>query len=147
DQLKVQKITLDQARAAMIAAEENYKIQLSQSESEIAACEITLTLAEIDLKKYLEADYVQNLKEVEGQIKLAKADVQIQDEPTARPRSRSSSRSRTSTRTSRSRSASASSPRRRTAWWSTSSASRAASAPAASNRSSPRASRSRRARS
>ncbi|MFO0807256.1 MAG: hypothetical protein U0746_01395 [Gemmataceae bacterium] len=83
DALKAQKIVLDQARAAMIAAEESYKIVTSQNESDIAQAEIAITLAELDLKKYLEGEYIQNLKDIEGRLKVADADLKIQQERTA----------------------------------------------------------------
>ena len=45
DALKVEKIALDQAKAAWIAAEENYKIQASQNESDIKTAEVILAIA------------------------------------------------------------------------------------------------------
>jgi HlyD family secretion protein len=83
DQLKVEKITLDQARAAWIAAEETYKIQRSQNESDIATAEVVIELAIIDLRKYLEGDYQQDLKMKEGDIKNARSDLDIQRERVA----------------------------------------------------------------
>jgi HlyD family secretion protein len=80
DAVKAEKIVLDQARAAWIAAEENYKICRSQNESAIAAAEIAVILDELDLKKYLEGDYQQALKDVEGRMKLARSDLEIQQE-------------------------------------------------------------------
>ncbi len=83
DNLKAQKIVLDQARAAMIAAEEAYKIQESASESEIATAEIAIVLADLNLKKYLDGEYIQSLKDIEGRLKVADADLKIQQERAA----------------------------------------------------------------
>jgi hypothetical protein len=52
DQLKTQKITLDQARAAWVSAEENHKIVVSQNESDLKTAEINVMLADLNLQKY-----------------------------------------------------------------------------------------------
>lgn len=52
EQLKQQKILLDQARAAWVSAEENYKIVVSQNESDVKTAEIGIELADLDLQKY-----------------------------------------------------------------------------------------------
>ena len=78
DQLKTQKNTLSTAEATKIKAEEDYNITISQNESDIKTAEITLELARIDLQKYLEGDYPQSLKDVEGKIKVAESDVEQQ---------------------------------------------------------------------
>src|SRR5438105_2262527 len=48
DQLKVQKINLDTARANKIQSEENYKITVSQADSAIATAKVNLEIAKID---------------------------------------------------------------------------------------------------
>jgi multidrug resistance efflux pump len=78
EQLKAQKITLDQAEANKVKAEEDYKIQVSQNESDIKTAETTLQLAIIDLEKYQKGDFPQALKDVEGRIKVAESDVEQQ---------------------------------------------------------------------
>jgi multidrug resistance efflux pump len=78
EQLKTQKITLDSAEADKVKAEEDFKIQKSQNESDIKTAEVNLELAEIDLKKYKEGDYPQQLKIFEGNIKQAESDVEQQ---------------------------------------------------------------------
>jgi multidrug efflux pump subunit AcrA (membrane-fusion protein) len=77
EQLKTQKIALDQARAAWISADENCKIVESQNESDIKTAEITLELAEIDLRKYLEGDYEQSKKDVDGRRLVADSDLEM----------------------------------------------------------------------
>jgi multidrug resistance efflux pump len=78
EQMKAQKITLDQAESGRIKAEEDYKIQVSQNESDIKTAETILQLAIIDLDKYLKGDFPQALKDVEGRIKVAESDVEQQ---------------------------------------------------------------------
>jgi multidrug efflux pump subunit AcrA (membrane-fusion protein) len=80
DQLKTQRIAVDTAQDNMVQSEENYKITVSQCESEMASAKIAVELAEIDLKKYLEGDYLQLKREIEGKIKLAQSDVEQQAE-------------------------------------------------------------------
>jgi len=80
DMLKTQKIALDTARDNMIQAEENYKIVASQCESEIATARVAVELAEIDLKKYLKGDYLQEKKRIDGTIKLAQSNYEQQNE-------------------------------------------------------------------
>src|SRR5439155_15673473 len=53
-------------------------ITLSQNETTIKTAEVALQLAKIDLEKYQKGDYPQNLKDVEGKIKIAEADVEQQ---------------------------------------------------------------------
>jgi multidrug resistance efflux pump len=83
EQLKSQKITMDKAEADKIKAEEDYKIQVSQNESDIKSAETVLQLARIDLQKYLEGDFPQALKDVEGKIKVAESDVEQQRDRSA----------------------------------------------------------------
>jgi multidrug resistance efflux pump len=78
EQLKAQKITLDQAESNKIQAEEAYKIQLSQNESDLQTKRTTLELAQIDLEKYEKGDFPQSLKDVEGRIKIAESDLEQQ---------------------------------------------------------------------
>ncbi|HEV2950011.1 MAG TPA: hypothetical protein VGX70_21720, partial [Gemmataceae bacterium] len=73
EQLKDQKIVVDKAEADKIAAEEAYNIQLSQNKSDIETKRTALELARIDLEKYQKGDYPQNLKDVDGRIKVAQS--------------------------------------------------------------------------
>jgi HlyD family secretion protein len=78
DQLKAEKILLDQARAYWVAAEEQYKITLSLNETNVKTQEVALQLANIDLEKYQKGDYPRDLKIAEGNIKIAESDVEQQ---------------------------------------------------------------------
>lgn len=77
DQLKAQKIVLDQARAAAIQAEENYKIIVSQNYSDIHTAQVAVQLAELDLIKYQQGEYPQFLKEIQGRIETAESDLEM----------------------------------------------------------------------
>jgi multidrug resistance efflux pump len=78
EQLRTEKINLDSAESAKVQAEEQYKITVSQNESDIKSAEVTLELARIDLQKYLEGDFPQALKDVNGRIKTAESDLEQQ---------------------------------------------------------------------
>jgi multidrug resistance efflux pump len=83
EQLKNEKITLDTAESAKIQAEQQYKITVSQNESDIQTAETNLELAKIDLTKYREGDFPQALKDVEGRIKVAESDLEQQKDRNA----------------------------------------------------------------
>src|SRR3954469_13825142 len=53
DQYRTQKITVDKAQAEWVKAEQDYKIQVSQNESDIETARTNIALAEIDLEKYV----------------------------------------------------------------------------------------------
>ncbi|MBI3864178.1 MAG: hypothetical protein HY290_20025, partial [Planctomycetia bacterium] len=70
-----QEITKEQAAATLKTAEKNVEIQETQNASDIAAASLKVELADLDLKKYKEGDYVQELDTVEGEIKLAQEEL------------------------------------------------------------------------
>jgi multidrug efflux pump subunit AcrA (membrane-fusion protein) len=78
ENLKAQNITVDKARADWISAQEQYKITISQNESDLQTKRTTLELAKIDLEKYQKGDFPQSLKDVEGRIKVAESDLEQQ---------------------------------------------------------------------
>lgn len=75
EQLKSQKIVVDQALSSWVAAKGDYKIQESQNGSDIEAAKNALALARIDLEKYVKGDYPQALNDVEGRVEMAKSDL------------------------------------------------------------------------
>ena len=77
EQLKDQKIKVDQAKASWVAANEERHIQESQNESDIEAAKNTLDLAKIDLEKYKKAEFIQALEDVDGRINVVRADLQV----------------------------------------------------------------------
>jgi HlyD family secretion protein len=68
----VQEIKLETARAALKNATANLEIQKLQNASNIAAAELKLTLARLDLAKYTKGEYPQTRDVVLGEIKLAR---------------------------------------------------------------------------
>jgi multidrug efflux pump subunit AcrA (membrane-fusion protein) len=75
EQLKTQNITVDEAKANMVKADEDYRIQEIENKTDILQKENALKLAAIDLEKYQKGDYEQSLKDVEGRITIAQGDV------------------------------------------------------------------------
>lgn len=53
DSYRAQKITVDQRQADWVTAEQAYKIQISTNESTIETARTNITLAELDLEKYV----------------------------------------------------------------------------------------------
>jgi HlyD family secretion protein len=76
EQLKNEQITLDQARAAYMQAEEAYKIVKSQNESDIEAARINTILAKLDLEKY-KGEYQQSVNDIDGRKKIAESDLEM----------------------------------------------------------------------
>jgi HlyD family secretion protein len=74
EQLKTQKITVDQARADWKKADEQYNIDDIQTLTDVKKAENDRDLAKIDLKKYLQGEYIQNKKDILGQIENAASD-------------------------------------------------------------------------
>jgi multidrug efflux pump subunit AcrA (membrane-fusion protein) len=74
EQLKQQRITVDEKQSLWLQAEENYKIVVSENTSLIETAKVNLKLAELRFEKYLEGDYPQLLKDVQGRIKTAESD-------------------------------------------------------------------------
>ena len=77
EQLKDQRIKVDQAKAAWVTANEEYHIQESQNESDFEAAKNTLELARIDLDRYVKAEFDQALEDVDGRIEIARANLDV----------------------------------------------------------------------
>nr|VFK67474.1 MAG: HlyD family secretion protein [Candidatus Kentron sp. UNK]VFK72894.1 MAG: HlyD family secretion protein [Candidatus Kentron sp. UNK] len=69
------KLDFEKARAALITAQKNHEIKAGDVQGEIAKAELAVTLAEIDLEKYREGDYVQQKQELEANIKVAREEL------------------------------------------------------------------------
>jgi len=74
DRKATESATLDSLRAEYEAAKINLEIQRKEAESAIAAAEQKVTFAEMDLKKYLEGDYPQDLRDADSAIMIAEAE-------------------------------------------------------------------------
>ncbi len=70
-----QQIVVKQAEAAEMAAVEALAIQRTQNESDIAAAQLKLDLAVLDLTKYQEGEFKQLKNTIEGEIALASEEV------------------------------------------------------------------------
>jgi HlyD family secretion protein len=66
-----QRIKVTQANAALEQAKKQLEIQEQQNLSDIAAAELKLKLAKLDLEKFLKGDFEQQKNELAGQVKLA----------------------------------------------------------------------------
>jgi HlyD family secretion protein len=75
--LTTQEIKVEEAQAALTTAEKDVEIQQSQNESDIAAAELKLEIARLDLAKYKDenGEYTQLENELQGDIAIAKEDV------------------------------------------------------------------------
>lgn len=71
DRLAEQQIKVMQADATAKASAEEFKIQQNLGASQVAAAELALTLAELDLEKYIEGDYSVELNTLKGSLALA----------------------------------------------------------------------------
>ena len=71
DRRDSQQIGVKNSETNFIQAREKLAITLSQGDSDKEAADLAYRFAQIDLKKYLEGDYPQELKQAEAAIKLA----------------------------------------------------------------------------
>jgi HlyD family secretion protein len=71
-----QQIAVLNAEAAYIRARENMAVAKSQAESDVAKAKLELRFAQLDLNKYLEGEYPQELKQAEADISVAKEELQ-----------------------------------------------------------------------
>ncbi len=72
DQYKTQSITRDNAKLAWDQAEGDLIIQRLQNDSDLQAAKTTLALAEIDLEKYIKAEYPAAEEDVRNRLEQAK---------------------------------------------------------------------------
>lgn len=77
DQLKAHEIVLTQADADVKQAQEKLTIEESQNKSDIKTAEVAIELAEIVLKKYLEGDYLQLIRDIKGRKSIAESDLEM----------------------------------------------------------------------
>jgi len=75
-----QQIRVQNAEAAFIRARENLAVAENQAKSDIDLAELTLDFAKQDLKKYVEGEYLNERKEAESRITLAKEELQTAEE-------------------------------------------------------------------
>ena len=75
EQLKDQNITVDNAKADLVKADEQYRIDEIQCQSNTEQAINARDLARLDLEKYIMGDFIQSLKDVLGRIQTAESDL------------------------------------------------------------------------
>ncbi|MFV0442284.1 MAG: HlyD family efflux transporter periplasmic adaptor subunit [Planctomycetaceae bacterium] len=75
DKAKQQEISVTIAESAETEASTGVKITETQNQSSIAAAELSLKLAQLDLKKYKEGDFPQQQNKLKGEVEVAKEQV------------------------------------------------------------------------
>lgn len=83
DRETTQKISLTQAEALLSQAQENVEIQKTQNESDVAAAELKLSLALLDLRKFEEGEFLQQVNELSGAVTLARENLSRAEESQA----------------------------------------------------------------
>ncbi|MBI5724230.1 MAG: HlyD family efflux transporter periplasmic adaptor subunit [Planctomycetes bacterium] len=76
DDMAVQQIVVQNAEASFIRARENQVVVKSQGESDVTKAEQDVKFAQLDLKKYEEGEYPQELQQAQNEITLANEDLQ-----------------------------------------------------------------------
>ena len=74
-QLVERRIRVQSAEAALIFAEESFKISESQAQADIEAAELAYSLAKGDLRQYLEGDFPKLKLEAEAKITIAEQEL------------------------------------------------------------------------
>ena len=72
DKAKQQEIAVTVAESAETESSTGVKITETTNQSTIAAAELALKLADLDLEKYIEGEYPQQLNKLKGAVELAK---------------------------------------------------------------------------
>jgi HlyD family secretion protein len=75
-----QQIRVQNTEAAFVGARENLAVVENQAKSDVDKAELALDFAKQDLKKYVEGEYLNQRKEMESQITLAKEELQTAEE-------------------------------------------------------------------
>jgi len=71
-----QQITVLNAEAAYIRAREDRAVTLSQGESDVAKAELAYRFAQLDLRKYIEGEYPNQLQQAQSEITIAAEELQ-----------------------------------------------------------------------
>jgi len=70
-----QEIQVQKAEASNIAAIENFEVIKNQTQSDVESAQLAYDFAQLDLKKYIEGEYPDKLKEAESSITVAEQEV------------------------------------------------------------------------
>lgn len=77
EEIAVRRIWLNQAWAAQVQAEEEYKIAQWQAEDDMLRAKVAVDLATLDILRYLKGEYEQTHKDLLSQISLAETELQM----------------------------------------------------------------------
>jgi HlyD family secretion protein len=83
DQLITQQIVMETAKGNWQKAEEDYKITISQNESDIATQELAIKVNTLTYKEYVEGTYDQTKVDLEGKLTMARSDLAMWQERAA----------------------------------------------------------------
>jgi HlyD family secretion protein len=75
-----QQIRVQNAEAAFVGARENLAVVENQAKSDVDKADLAFDFAKQDLRKYVEGEYLNQRKEMESQITLAKEELQTAEE-------------------------------------------------------------------
>ncbi|MBQ6472231.1 MAG: efflux RND transporter periplasmic adaptor subunit [Victivallales bacterium] len=76
DNLVNQEITVQNAQASHVQAQENLEVVKNQAKADVEKAELTLRFAKEDLVKYKEGEYPKSLNELESNVTLAAEELQ-----------------------------------------------------------------------
>jgi len=72
-----QEIGVQSAEASFVQARENLEVVKQQAQADISAAEVALKLAKLDLNKYQEGEYIDQIREAEKNIAIAEAELKL----------------------------------------------------------------------
>lgn len=75
DRVVDQEIQVQKAEASRVEASENYEVTKNQAQSDIESAQLSYAFAQLDLKKYIEGEYPNSLREAESNITLAEEEL------------------------------------------------------------------------
>ncbi|MBN1627711.1 MAG: HlyD family efflux transporter periplasmic adaptor subunit [Deltaproteobacteria bacterium] len=75
DRVVDQEIQVQKAEASRVEASENYEVTKNQAQSDIESAQLSYEFAQLDLKKYIEGEYPNALREAESNITLAEEEL------------------------------------------------------------------------
>lgn len=75
-----QEISVQNTDAALVQAKEDLEIAKQQGEADISAAEVALKLAQLDLTKYEQGEYLDDVREAQKNVTIAEASLKLADE-------------------------------------------------------------------
>ncbi len=75
DQITQQQIKVEQAKSQLTKATTELEITKSQGDSDIQTAQIAVDLSEIDVRRYLQGDYLQEKRNIDGEIVISEEEL------------------------------------------------------------------------